>query len=74
MLEEKYGVSVIPTNCTQLNTDDMNNILGKVLYEFPVERININFPGWVDGLSDEHELKVELLRQSKKGSIWKKLR
>ena len=63
MLEEKYGVSVIPTNCTQLNTDDMNNILGKVLYEFPVERININFPGWVDGLSDEHELKVELLRE-----------
>ncbi len=63
MLEEKYGVSVIPTNCTGLNTDDMNNILGKVLYEFPVERININFPGWVDGLSDEHELKIELLRE-----------
>ena len=63
MLEEKYGVSVIPTNCTQLNTEDMNNILGKVLYEFPVERININFPGWVDGLNDEHELKVELLKE-----------
>ena len=44
-LEEKYGVSVIPTDCTNLNTDDINNIFGRILYEFPVERININFPG-----------------------------
>lgn len=65
MLEEKYGVSVIPTNCTQLGADDINNILGKVLYEFPVERININFPGWVDGLCEEHELKIELLNEIK---------
>lgn len=65
MLEEKYGVSVIPTNCTQLEADDMSNILGKVLYEFPIERININFPGWVEGLNEEHELKLELLKEIK---------
>lgn len=62
-LEEKYGVSVIPSNCTQLSSDDINNILGKVLYEFPIERININFPGWIDGLCEDHELKVELLKE-----------
>lgn len=64
-LEEKYGVPVIPANCTQLNTDDINNILGKVLYEFPIERININFPGWIDGLDDSHELKQELMKEIK---------
>ena len=63
MLEEKYGVSVIPSNCTQLSSDDINNILGKVLYEFPIERINISFPGWIDGLDEDHELKVELLKE-----------
>ena len=63
MLEEKYGVSVIPSNCTQLSSDDINNILGKVLYEFPIERINISFPGWIDGLGEDHELKVELLKE-----------
>lgn len=62
-LEEKYGVSVIPTNCTGLNEEDINNILGKVLYEFPVERINVTFPGWVEGLNEEHELKQELLKE-----------
>ena len=62
-LEDKYGVSVIPTNCTGLNADDINNILGKVLYEFPVERINVTFPGWVEGLREDHELKQELLSE-----------
>ena len=40
--------------------EDVNDIFGKILYEFPVERINLNFPGWVDGLADEHTLKQEL--------------
>ena len=64
-LEEKYGVSVIPTDCTNLNTDDINNIFGRILYEFPVERININFPGWIDGLDHEHKLKQELYKEIK---------
>ena len=59
-LEDKYGVAVLPTDCTNLNMEDVNDIFGKILYEFPVERINLNFPGWVDGLSDEHKLKQEL--------------
>ena len=59
-LEEKYNVPVIPTDCTNLNMEDVNDIFGKILYEFPVERINLNFPGWVDGLSDDHSLKQEL--------------
>jgi len=59
-LENQYGVSVIPTDCTNLNIEDVNDIFGKILYEFPVERININFPGWVDGLNDNHNLKQEL--------------
>ena len=59
-LEEKYGVSVLPTNCAQLDLEDINDIFSKVLYEFPIETINLNFPKWVDGLSDEHWLKQEL--------------
>ena len=59
-LEEKYDVPVIPTDCTNLNMEDVNDIFGKILYEFPVERINLNFPGWVDGLLDDHKLKQEL--------------
>ena len=64
-LQEKYDVAVIPTDCTNLNMEDVNDIFGKILYEFPVERINLNFPGWVDGLLDEHSLKQELYNNIK---------
>ena len=50
-LEDKYQTSVIPTDCANLNSDDLNDIFARILYEFPIEQININFPKWVDGLS-----------------------
>ena len=64
-LEQKYGVAVIPSDCTKLNNDDVNSILGRVLYEFPIERININFPSWIDGLDDTYSLKNELYNEVK---------
>lgn len=64
-LEEKYGVSVIPTNCANMSLEDMNAIFSKILYEFPVDRININFPRWIEGLNDEHWLKKQLYQEIK---------
>jgi len=59
-LEEKYQTTVIPTNCANLGLEDITNIFGKILYEFPIDRININMPRWVDGLEDTHPLKQEI--------------
>ena len=59
-LEDKYSVPVLLTDCSSLNLDDINNIFSKILYEFPIEQINLNFPHWVDGLNYEHWLKKEL--------------
>ena len=64
-LEEKYQTSVIPTDCSRLDMEDINDIFGKILYEFPIEKMNINFPKWVDGLSDSHWLKEELYTEIK---------
>ena len=44
---------------------DINDIFARILYEFPIEQININFPKWVDGLNDEHWLKSSLYTQIK---------
>ena len=59
-LEEKYSVPVLPTDCSTLDLEDINTIFSKILYEFPVETIELNFPRWVDGLSSEHWLKKQL--------------
>ena len=70
-LEEKYGVSVLPTDCANMTLEDMNGIFSRILYEFPVDRININFPRWVEGLNEEHWLKKQLYAEIKEnlGSI-----
>lgn len=64
-LEDKYQTAVIPTDCANLNTDDLNDIFARILYEFPIEQININFPKWVDGLNDDHWLKNSLYNEIK---------
>ena len=65
-LEEKYGVSVLPTDCARLDIEDIDDIFSKILYEFPIETINIDFPRWVDGLPDDHWLKIELYDEIEK--------
>ena len=64
-LEEKYSVSVIPTDCSNLSINDINDMFGKLLYEFPIEQMNITLPRWVDALDEEHWLKKELYSQIK---------
>ena len=60
-LEAKYENSVVCINCSELTTSDINNIFEKVLFEFPIEQININFPKWIDVLDEIHPLKNTLL-------------
>jgi stage IV sporulation protein A len=64
-LEEKYETQVIPMSCLNMTIDDLNNIFTKLLYEFVVERINIHLPKWVNGLSLENPLKMQLFTKIK---------
>jgi len=64
-LSNKYDTFVIPTNCENLQIDDITNIFSKILYEFPIEQINIKFPRWIDGLDFSHPFKTELFNEIK---------
>ncbi len=64
-LEERYGISVLPTDCSTLTIEDIHMIFSKILYEFPIERINFNFPRWTNGLEETHWLKQELYKEVK---------
>lgn len=64
-LEEKYGVSVLPLNCSELDIEDINNMFSKILYEFPIEQINVSLPKWVNILDDSHWLKQSLYSEIK---------
>lgn len=55
-LEKEYGVRVLRVNCAELDGEDIQRIINKILREFPLSEIVINIPGWVERLSEEHEL------------------
>jgi len=56
-LTEKYDVPVLPINCAQMTQADILNILEKLLYEFPVNEVNISLPPWVEELDFKHWLR-----------------
>ena len=60
-LEETYHCAVIPVNCEQLKKEDIHSILEKLLYEFPVTRINFDIPKWTEMLPPDHEIKQNLM-------------
>jgi stage IV sporulation protein A len=60
-MEEKYNVPVVVVNCAQIKAEEINAIMEKVLYEFPIKELKINFPKWIETLSNEHWLKIELI-------------
>ena len=59
-MSAKYDVPVLPVNCLELDEEKINAILEKVLYEFPVTSISLNFPSWIKGLDSDNELKCKL--------------
>ena len=67
-LESKYMVPVINVNCAHLRMEDINLIMEKVLFEFPISEIAINLPKWVETLEDNHWLKVDMINAVK---LWR---
>ena len=56
-LQEKYGVPVLAVNCLELGEDEIREILGKILFEFPVKEIQVDMPRWLSSLEKSHWLR-----------------
>lgn len=67
-LEEKYDVPVLPINVMEMEKEDVNNLMEKILFEFPIREININLPKWVQALPKEHYLVAEILNSAREFS------
>lgn len=62
-LEEKYGVPVALVNCTEVNADDVREILGLVLSQFPIRSLSFTLPEWTEVLPEAHPLHAEVMRK-----------
>lgn len=68
-LEDKYQISAMPVNCEQLKKEDIDRILEKVLYEFPISVVEFYMPKWVEMLPVNHRMKQDIV--AKIGDIMK---
>ncbi len=73
-ISKKHNVPVIPINCLDLTQNDIKQILSRILYEFPVKEININFPKWINSLPLEHWLRADLINSLRSTSNIKHIR
>lgn len=64
-LSAQYGVTVYPVSCLALSQEDILEILGRLLYEFPVQELQFFLPGWVTALPEEHPVKAGLYQALK---------
>jgi len=60
-LETNYQVSALAVNCEQLRKDDIHKIMERILYEFPLVKMEFYVPKWVETLSTSHRIKEALL-------------
>ena len=59
-MEDEYGVPVIALNVAQLEEDDIRQVLGQVLGQFPMVSVTIQTPEWLGALDSEHWLMKSL--------------
>lgn len=67
-LEDKYGAPVALVCCPELDAEDIREILGLVLGEFPVKSLTFNIPEWCEVLPKNHKVNSEILETVKKFS------
>lgn len=64
-ISNKYQVSTMPVNCEQLKNEDINTIMEKILYEFPLTMIEFYMPKWVEMLPNNHKMKMDIISKIK---------
>jgi stage IV sporulation protein A len=60
-IQVEYGVAAMSVNCEQLRKDDIHNIMEKILYEFPIAKVEFFIPKWVEMLPLENRIKQEMM-------------
>ena len=64
-INEKYDVSTVAVNCEQLKKEDINMLLEKVLYEFPISSLEFYMPKWVELLPNDNRMKQDIIENVK---------
>jgi stage IV sporulation protein A len=60
-LQERYQVPAMAVNCAKMSSVELNKIIEKVLYQFPISEISFQLPGFMEGLETNHWIKASVI-------------
>ena len=59
-LESRYNVKCVAVNCLTLTDEEISEILQSLLFEFPLQELDLYLPTWVEALSADHPIRAGL--------------
>ena len=59
-IRENHGVDAVIADCQALEEEGIRSLLRQLLYSFPMQRLQIHLPRWLDALERDHPVKAEL--------------
>lgn len=59
-LRRRCGVESIAADCQSLDAQGITQLLGQLLYSFPMMQLQVHLPRWMDVLEPEHPLKSRI--------------
>ncbi|WP_312940866.1 stage IV sporulation protein A [Oscillibacter sp.] len=65
----QYDVNCMPVNCLELDEAAVADVLKAVLYEFPMQELDVFLPAWVDALPADHPIKAGLYSSVREGTM-----
>lgn len=60
-LEEKYNAPVALLNCEKLDGEDITEIIGLIVKEFPIKELKFKLPEWIEALPQNHSEKRKIM-------------
>ena len=59
-LSLQMGVNALVADCQSMEIPDIQELLRRLLYAFPMQALHIHLPRWMDALEDTHPVKAAL--------------
>ena len=62
---ETWGLEPVIADCQAMEEADIRELLGKLLYSFPMRQLRVTMPRWLDALEQDHPVKKGLYQSLK---------
>ncbi|MBE6971063.1 MAG: stage IV sporulation protein A [Ruminococcaceae bacterium] len=61
-IEKRYHVRCVCINSQEMEQQELVQLMKELLYEFPLQELNVFLPPWIDALPTDHPIKRDICR------------